>query len=77
MAKFIEFEKYTLNLDHVAYIETENDSLGNYILIHLSGETAEPLRIDGKNGANLLKALNAQSVEKFDQRTITHSGPVS
>jgi len=77
MAKFIEVEKYTLNLDHVAYIETENDSLGNYVLIHLSGEATEPLRIEGKNGVNLLKALNSQSVDRFDQRTITHSGPVS
>jgi len=77
MAKFIEVEKYTLNLDHVAYIETKTDSRGNYILIHLLGEVAEPLRIDGKNGTNLLKALNAQSVDRFDQRTIIHSGPVS
>lgn len=77
MAKFIEVEKYTLNVDHVSYIETKTDSLGNFVLIHLAGEVAEPLRIDGKNGANLLKALNAQSVDRFDQRTIIHSGPVS
>ena len=77
MAKFIEVEKYTLNIDHVSYIETKTDSLGNYVLIHLAGEVSEPLRIDGKNGANLLKALNAQSVDRFDQRTIIHSGPVS
>ncbi len=76
MAKFIEVEKYTLNLDHVAYVETGNDSSGIYILIHFLGEIAVPLRIDGKNGINLLKTLNAQSVERFDQRAITHSGSV-
>lgn len=76
MAKFIEVEKYTLNLDHVAYIEKGNDSSGNYILVHLLGEIAEPLRINDKNASNLLKALNAQSVDRFDQRAITHSGPV-
>jgi hypothetical protein len=76
MARFIEVEKYILNLDHVAYIETGNDSSGNYILVHLLGEITEPLRIDGKNGTNLLKTLNAQSVDRFDQRVITHSGSV-
>jgi len=75
MARFIEVEKYILNLDHVAYVETGNDSSGKYVLVHLLGEIAEPLRIDGRNGTNLLKALNAQSVDRFDQRTITHSGP--
>jgi hypothetical protein len=76
MAKFIEVEKYILNLDHVAYIETGNDASGNYVLVHLLGEIASPLRIDGKNGSNLLKTLNAQSVDRFDQRAITHSSAV-
>lgn len=76
MARFIEVEKYILNLDHVAYVETENDSSGNYILVHFLGKMAAPLRIDGKNGTNLLKTLNAQSVDRFDQRAITHSGSV-
>jgi hypothetical protein len=76
MARFIEVEKYTLNLDHVAYVETGSDSSGSYVLIHFLGEIATPLRIDGKNGVNLLKTLNAQSVDRFDQRAITHSGSV-
>jgi hypothetical protein len=77
MARFIEVEKYTLNLDHVAYVETGSDSNGSYILVHILGDITSPLRINGKNGVNLLKTLNAQSVDRFDQRAITHSGSVS
>jgi hypothetical protein len=76
MAKFIAVEKYILNLDHVAYVETGNDSSGSYVLVHILGEIEASLRIDGKNGVNLLKTLNAQSVDRFDQRAITHSGSV-
>ncbi len=74
MAKFIEVEKYTLNLDHVAYVETGNDSSGDYVLVHFLGKTGEPLRFNGKNGINFLKTLNAQSVDRFDHRAITRSG---